>query len=38
MRIFPLIENPLENVVSYSPPETGIYLGSPSIAVLPDEK
>jgi len=38
MRIFPLIENPLENVVSYSPPKTGIYLGSPSIAVLPDEK
>jgi hypothetical protein len=24
------------NVVSYSPPESGIYLGSPSIVVLPD--
>ncbi len=38
MNIKPLIKNPLENIVVYSPPETGIYLGSPSIAVLPDNK
>ncbi len=38
MQIKPLLKNPLENVVAYSPPETGVYLGSPSIALLPDGK
>ena len=38
MKLKPLFKNPLENVVAFSPPETGIYLGSPSIALLPDGK
>jgi len=38
MKLKPLFKNPLENVVAYSPPEPGIYLGSPSIALLPDGK
>lgn len=32
----PIFKNPLENVVAYSPAETSIYLGSPSLASLLD--
>lgn len=33
----PIFKNPLENVVAYSAAETAIYLGSPSLALLPDD-
>lgn len=32
--IRPVLNNPLESIVAYSPQESGIYLGSPSIAKL----
>jgi len=32
----PIFRNPLENVVAYSPAETAIYVGSPSLALLQD--
>ena len=32
----PVFKNPLENVVTHSPAETAIYLGSPSLALLAD--
>ncbi|HDJ89326.1 MAG TPA: hypothetical protein ENG40_01360 [Thermoprotei archaeon] len=38
IRIKPLFKNPLENIVAYSPPQSEIYLGSPGITLLPNDR